>query len=571
MLRSSAVILSIVTIVSLASHHCASYEKTDLGSLGRKGNLSILVVPYPGPSHMMGLATLGEKLIEQGHRVTFGVAEIFNAQYPDFGRQIANSTGMALLSTSFKSKPCFSDSTNWYLGRYMPNLKNIVEFKWRLSRISEQIVEMLDGPSMKSWDIVVGEYLLSPIVGPLARKWNVPIVHFSNALDYIPSNLPFWSYPLYGTGYTDDLTFLQRLHLTLVLPIIKTVVHSFETIALSSSGLTDKRSYILPGTVEPYIITTSFGFEYPRPVLPLIHYVGPIVKSERTHKLLQGPLKSWLDSKPDSSVIMVSMGTTAKVYKLQVTAITNGILATHYNVLWSTKTFHPLIHRLAGIQNEHRVFLSEWLPQQAALRHSSIAMAILHGGKGGVSQCLYNGVPGIIIPFALDRYDIAARVVSSGAGLTLFKHELTAERVTEAITTVSAPRYKNAALRLRKIFLHDGGAEKAVDLVEFYAEVGYAHQIPAYTKYQWSWIQYYNVDVYALLLTVLALIVYGTFRVSKRSSRQWCNCFPVRKRINSCHNLSLIYALLLVILIVIVYMTFAEWCMAPAPKIEIKS
>ena len=35
-------------------------------------------------------------------------------------------------------------------------------------------------------------------------------------------------------------------------------------------------------------------------------------------------------------------------------------------------------------------FLSEWLPQEAVLRHSSIAMAILHGGKGGFSQYLYN-------------------------------------------------------------------------------------------------------------------------------------------------------------------------------------
>ena len=569
MSQSSAVILSIV-IISLASH-CASYEKTAAESLGSKGNLSILVVPFPAPSHMMGLATLGEKLIEQGHRVTFAVAEI-KSGYIEFGREIANRTGMKILSIPSRPQPCFSTSTstNQYLSQYIPKLKDIADFTWRLSRLSEQIVEMLDGPSMKSWDIVVGEYLLWPVVGALARKWNVPIVHFSNALDYTPSDLPFWSYPLYGTGYTDDLTFLQRLHLTLVFPIFKAIIYGFELTVLSSSGLADERSYILPGTMAPFIITTSFGFEYPRPVLPLVHYVGPIIENENTHKLLQGPLKSWLDSKPDASVIMVSMGTTAiGLSELEVEAITNGILATQYNVLWSIRNtkLHGLIRRLVGHQNGHRVFLSEWLPQQAALRHSSIAMAILHGGKGGVSQCLYNGVPGIIIPFALDRYDIAARVVSSGAGLTLFKHELTAERVTEAITTVSSPQYKMAALRFRKIFLHDGGAEKAVDLVEFYAEVGYEHQIPAYTKYQWSWIQYYNVDVYALLLTILALIVYGTFRACKCMSWQWCKCF-LRLKINSCSNLCFKCALLLVILIVVVYMTFAERCMTPAPKIN---
>ena len=559
MSQSSTVVLSIMIII-LASH-CASYGADDARG---KETLSILLVPFPAPSHMMGLATLGEKLMEKGHRVTFCVAEI-KTEYIELGRQIANSVGMNFLSTSPSSKPSFSKSTNrLVLNWYMDQLKDIAEFTRRLSGISKQIVEIQDGPSMKSWDIVIGEFYLWPVVGSLARKWKVPIVHFTSALDYTPSNLPFWSYPLYGTGYTDNLTFLQRLHLTLIFPIIKTILNNFETTALGSGGLADERSYILPGTMAPFIIAISVGFEYPRPVLPLVHYVGPIIENENTHKLLQGPLKSWLDSKPDASVILVSMGTTAiGLSELEVEAITNGILATQYNVLWSSRNtkLHGLIRRLVGHQNEHRLFLSEWLPQQAVLRHSSIAMAILHGGIGGVSQCLYNGVPGIIIPFALDRYDIAARVVSRGAGLRLFKYELTTQRVTEAITTVSSPQYKKAALRLRKIFLHDGGAEKAVDLVEFYAEVGYEHQIPAYTKYQWSWIQYYNVDVYALLLTVLALTVYGIFRVSKRMSRQWCKCF-LRKRIKPYHirNPSLKCALLLIILILVVCVTFAEWC-----------
>ena len=54
----------------------ASYEKTD--NLGEKGILSIILVPFPAPSHKMELAALlmGEKLIGKGRRVTFCVAEI---------------------------------------------------------------------------------------------------------------------------------------------------------------------------------------------------------------------------------------------------------------------------------------------------------------------------------------------------------------------------------------------------------------------------------------------------------------------------------------------------------------
>ena len=548
MSQPSAALLSIV-IISLASQ-CASYEEAE--NL-RTGILSIILVPFPAPSHMMGMATLGEKLVEQGHRVTFCVANI-KTEYIKFGREIANRTGMNILSTPPSSKSNFSQSTN-HLNWYMEKLKDIAEFTRRVSRVSKQIVAMLDGPHMRSWDIVIGEYLLWPVVGSLARKWSVPVIHFANALDYTPSNLPFWSYPLYGTGYTDDLTFLQRLHLILLFPVIKAITNSFESAALSGGGLADERAYTLPGTMTPFIVTTSFGFEYSRPVLPLVHYVGPIVENENTHKLLQGPLKSWLDSKSDASVVFISMGTTGGLSESEVTAITNGILVTQYNALWSIRDtqLHGLIRRLVSHQNEHRFFLSEWLPQQNVLRHSSIALAILHGGKGGVSQCLYNGVPGIIIPFALDRYDIAARVVSRGAGLRLNRHEITSKGVTEAITTVSSRQYKEAALKFRKIFLHDGGTEKAAELVEYYADVGYEHQIPAYAKYKWNWIQYYNMDVYALLFAVLALTIYGTFRMSKRMSTRWCKCF-IRKKNYLHSNQSLKYAILLVILIMFVYM-----------------
>lgn len=187
----------------------------------------------------------------------------------------------------------------------------------------------------------------------------------------------------------------------------------------------------------------SFGFEYPRPLLPLFHYIGPIIKNENTHPLPEGPLKKWLDSKSNASVILISMGTQtySNLLASDCVSLTNGILATPYSALWSLKNLHlrELVRKVASHHNKHRFFLSDWIPQQAAARHKSIGLAILHGGMGGVSQCLYNGIPEIIIPYALDRDDVAARVVSRGAGLRLYQHEITAKRVAKAIITVSTP------------------------------------------------------------------------------------------------------------------------------------
>ena len=61
---------------------------------------------------------------------------------------------------------------------------------------------------------------------------------------------------------------------------------------------------------------------------------------------------------------------------------------------------------------------------------------------------------------------------------------------------------------LRRVFREAGGVDRAADLVEHYCDVGYDHLIPAYAKYNWSWVQYYNVDVHAVILMALVAIGY---------------------------------------------------------------
>ncbi len=104
-------------------------------------------------------------------------------------------------------------------------------------------------------------------------------------------------------------------------------------------------------------------------------------------------------------------------------------------------------------------------------------------------------------------------MANRGAGIYLKRHTLTAKRVQRAVETVATPEYRKAAEKLKKIFVQAGGAERAAELVEFYEEVGYEHLIPAYAKYNWSWVQYYNADVYAILLGSLFLVLSLLYKV----------------------------------------------------------
>ena len=58
-----------------------------------------------------------------------------------------------------------------------------------------------------------------------------------------------------------------------------------------------------------------------------------------------------------------------------------------------------------------------------------------------------------------------------------------------------------------------GGVERAARLIEHYSEVGYDHLVPAYAKYDWTWIQYHNADVKAVVLVVLMALGYCVLRL----------------------------------------------------------
>ena len=136
-----------------------------------------------------------------------------------------------------------------------------------------------------------------------------------------------------------------------------------------------------------------------------------------------------------------------------------------------------------------------------------------HAGLGGLQEALYNGHPVITIPTSGDQWANAVRVQHYKLGVYLHPCEVNAEKITEAIETISGEEFTGSVAKLQKIFLHAGGAERAADLVEFYEDVGYDHLVPAYAKYEWNWIQYYNVDVYALMLCIVLLCMYSTCRL----------------------------------------------------------
>ena len=263
----------------------------------------------------------------------------------------------------------------------------------------------------------------------------------------------------------------------------------------------------------PFIITTVLGLEYPRTISPLTTYVGPILSRKLINQSLLSDLFNWLLNKKNKSVIYISLGSQLFLSKEMVQEIIDGINDTNYSVAWSMRNLNKSLH--FNIDNG-KYFISSWIPQATLLQHQSISMAIMHGGSNGIHDSLYFGISIIVIPFLGDQFDWAVRVSDAGVGVQLLLHQWTSSYLKQSVKMIENGGYRERAEKMSVLMRRAGDAQKAADLVELYATYGYDHLIPAPVKYKWSWIQYYNIDIYIVLLICFVALVMGF--------KMCCNC-----------------------------------------------
>jgi UDP:flavonoid glycosyltransferase YjiC (YdhE family) len=122
------------------------------------------------------------------------------------------------------------------------------------------------------------------------------------------------------------------------------------------------------------------------------------------------------------------------------------------------------------------------LPQHESLAYRSFVphSAVLPSAAAMVSQCghgtviaaLRHGVPLICVPVFADQYDIAARVVHHGAGITLSTMSPTDEFRNAIETVVRDKSYRQAARSLAEKLAPEDGVQRAADEIESVAASG---------------------------------------------------------------------------------------------------
>ncbi len=380
----------------------------------------------------------------------------------------------------------------------------------------------IDTLQASDWDVVLVDQVLLNLCRYLSLKWlEIPLVIKLSTLTVSPSTDAPWPFPDF-IAYPDNMSFLQRLTNTLFKFILRAAFWNawrslMKVDPIVSETLKDEVSPLYTaGIANPFISTTTFGFEYPKPMLPTMHFVGPTLCSK--FPPMAADLEEWLNGKPEKKVVYISMGSGAFLTKEMGHALIGGITAVGYSAVWSLRESNRDI--LEGVElDKNRFFVSKWVSQLAVLQHSAIGVAILNGGMNGIHEALYYNIPVIVIPFGLDQPVTASRVQYQKLGIQLHSSEVTINRVSSSIKEIESGTYRARVEKQSKIFRFAGGVRRAADILEHYADVGYEHLYPAFYRYNWSWVQYYNADVYlflALIGLTTAVVVYKAVRCACR-------------------------------------------------------
>ena len=487
--------------------------------------LSILLVTGPYTGHLFPLVSLGEELVRRGHNVTLCATMIKGSPlYPDVPERVGvrfESAGYDdLTQDDFEEIHMLMQSG---VSNFTNNDK-LLRIAWPSLILIRAKVEEI---GVEHFDIMIAEAAAFPLGVYFHRKGMRTII-LCTLISMFPSALPSWSTPLPSSGQLDDLSFFERLLNTLLMPflyffaneIYLSVTRVDENYKKAFDGI-DPLFY--PGLHIPLIFNTVPGLDFPKPTYPLIEHVGPVLMNSLPE--LDERLQEWLDSKENRTVIYISMGTTGYLAADTAQGILDGVMATAYSAVWVLKTRNR--KTLSQVNFEvfkDRLFLADWVPQQTVLQHRAIVMSLLHCGLNGIQESLYNSLPVICIPTGYDQYEVATKVVSAGVGISLQtltdslrgNRIIRAETITNSIQRIISDNYAENASKISRMFKLAGGAKRAADLVEFYEDVGYEHLVPSFVKYEWSWVQYYDVDVWLVLGVVCGVLGWMLWRLGNK-------------------------------------------------------
>nr|XP_055048395.1 UDP glucuronosyltransferase 5 family, polypeptide A1 [Misgurnus anguillicaudatus] len=503
-------------------HHsvCVSLLTLLCALLGADGG-KVLVCPLDG-SHWVNMKVLIEELYSRGHNVT--VLRPSNSWYiktesPFYNSLTIPNTGgfdeeflNSLIGQLLKIKR--DGNSFWH--QIQLEYEIIIKFKSVYEDMVHMIERMFEDEAMMTlirdakFDVVLSD----PAAGSgsiLAHKFNIPLVfnvrwtiagegHFAIA----PSPLSY--VPIPGAKLTDRMSFIQRVKnvLTYIFTVIQFAIVSkpcYNSFCSRHFG-PDVDIISLLQNADIWLMRNDFTFEFPRPTMPNIIYMGGF--QCKPAKPLPADLEEFVQSSGEHGVIIMSLGTLIAHLPQDVTnEIAVAFSQLPQKVIW----------RYTGPRPEtlgNNTLLVDWLPQNDLLGHPKTKVFVAHGGTNGIQEAIYHGVPILGLPLVFDQPDNLFRMEAKGTAkvvdIATLDRTVFLEGLKEVLYNSS---YRENMQRLSRLH-HDQPMkplDRAVFWIEFVMRNGGAPHLRT-QSFRMSWIAYHSIDVILTLMVAVFIFVF---------------------------------------------------------------
>lgn len=479
----------------------------------------ILVVPVDG-SHWINMKILLEELHVRGHNITvlrspkswyipqnssiYTSIDVFmledESDLDFYNRMLLNKMecrrSMSVLHTFCQQSWITSMLSNGHKILAKASAK-ILDDPVFINRMKEAKFDlMLTDPGL-TLGVILGSYLKLPMV------FNVRWINSGEGhLTIAPSPVSY--VPVSGSELHDQMDFLGRT---------KNMLHFLYSVGehylFVEPPYTDVfNRHFPPGTsllslqlaADIWLIRTDFVFEFPRPTMPNVIYIGGFqCKNARP---LPAELEDFVQSSGDHGVVVMSLGTLVSALPHDVTeAIAAAFAELPQKVVWRFVGEKP-----SSLGNN--TLLLKWLPQNDLLGHPKTRAFVAHGGTNGMYEAIYHGVPVLGLPLLFDQFDNVHRLKVRGAARVAEAHSLTKEDFLEALKDIlETPSYRANMKSLSRI--HKDKPESPMDTAVFWTEYVIRNRGAAHLQsagFHLPWYAYFCLDIAAT-----ALVLFGAF------------------------------------------------------------
>ncbi|CEP18658.1 hypothetical protein [Parasitella parasitica] len=479
-----------------------------------------------GISHIAWTLEIGKVLAERGHNVSFLTIDPyikFGVPYEPHIKTI--SMGPHISNVQFRD---LFDTDDAFSTKVTDAYTQVIEDTYIRDYFAYKYIF-----SSSNTSIVICDQLSLPCFDA-AKELNIPmVIHMTMSLSR-DARAPFITfYHLTDQPTTLHQSFSQRFYERYILlpkfiyrylPVAVAIKKARQTIDVEGFDPLARDSNVIK------MVNSFWGLESPRPVGPLVEYVGPIIGT--SYESLPSYLIDFMQQ--HQRVIYIAFGQMYNPSYQEFNVLLTSLLEAYENgffdgFIWSLsktsrqglpkkiKTNSGKTYSVQGLfdgsYSDLRFEL--WSPQFAILDHEHCKLFVSHGGASSIHESLYNGVPLLLHPFTSDQPANAHNIANAGVALVLDRkaHNVTDtfEKLRAILLDKDGFFASNMEGMQKLVQLKSKRKHYAADIIE---EVLYTvrnqsdiwHRREVREKISWFKATNWDVDLVALVIMLVVAI-----------------------------------------------------------------